>query len=330
MKKKITCIGVLILIAAMPAYSGGQSDSTAETKQEVMKFAGIANVGNAIEVSMNRMAENILERTKGFLKVEVYPGAVLGGEKELLSSTELGTIQAANIGLSMLIPAVPEIDIANLYYLFRDRDHMAKVMTGEIGKGWFAKYEQTRTARVLAANWLQGPRNTFTNKKIFTDPQSMKGIKIRVTAGVPLYAKLWTAMGALTVGLAYPEIYTSLQQGVVDACELPYDFYYSDGFYKVVPDIFLTEHLYYPNLVVINSKWMDSLPKDVQDILVKESIEGGKYQTQLTIENNQKLLDTMIKEGCRVHEVDKAAFVAAVKPLYKDFGDLYDKIMAVK
>jgi tripartite ATP-independent transporter DctP family solute receptor len=315
--------GVLMLGVSLPDFSwGGEA--------KVAKLGLIAPMGHPVQQASERLAKLVAERTQNRLQIQVFPGGTLGGEIDLRDGVSLGTVQMAGIGYPILHGIVSEMEILNLYYLWRDRTHMMKVVDGPIGSEFNQKL-RARNVEVLAANWQQGTRQTLT-KRPARNPREFSGIKIRVTAGIPVYIDLWQAMGAITVPLPFPELYSALQQGVVDAVELPLDWMYNGKFYKLGKYIDLTSHFVYTNCVLVNTGFLQSLPADVQKILRDTTVEVGEWQTELVLGQEKDLRQKMQSEGITFLETEVEAFRAAVQPVYKKWEskwgkELYDRIV---
>ncbi len=319
---------VTLLIAGGLALVFPRASFAAETK--IAKLGLIAPVGHPVQLASERLAKLVAERTQNRLQIQVFPGGTLGGEIDLRDGVSLGTIQMAGIGYPILNGIVNEMEILNLYYLWRDRTHMMKVVNGPIGAEFDRKL-RARNVEVLAANWQQGTRHSLT-KRPARNPKEFNGIKIRVTAGIPVYQDLWQAMGAITVPLPFPELYSALQQGVVDAVELPLDWMYNGKFYKLGKYIDLTSHFIYTNCVLVNTGFLQSLPPDVQKILKDAAVEVGEWQTEQVLGQEKDLRQKMESEGIAFVDTDVEAFRTAVQPVYKKWEsrwgkDLYDRIV---
>lgn len=316
-------VGLCVLAWNLPGVAWG-----ADTK--VAKLGLIAPMGHPVQQASERMAKLVAERTQNRLQIQVFPGGTLGGEIDLRDGVSLGTVQMAGIGYPILNGIVNEMEILNLYYLWRDRAHMMKVINGPIGAE-FAQKLRGRNVEVLAANWQQGTRQSLT-KRPARNPKEFNGIKIRVTAGIPVYQDLWQAMGAITVPLPFPELYSALQQGVVDAVELPLDWMYNGKFYRLGKNIDLTNHFIYSNCVLINTGFLQSLPVDVQKILKDTTREVGEWQTELVLGQEKELRQKMESEGITFVDTDVESFRTAVQPVYKKWEgkwgkELYDRIV---
>jgi tripartite ATP-independent transporter DctP family solute receptor len=323
---QVLVVCVLALGLSLPVLSWG-----AETK--VAKLGLIAPVGHPVQQASERLAKRVAERTQNRLQIQVFPGGTLGGEIDLRDGVSLGTVQMAGVGYPILSGIVKEMEILNLYYLWRDRAHMMKVINGPIGAEFNQKV-RTRSVEVLAANWQQGIRHSLT-KRPARNPKEFNGIKMRVAAGVAIYQDLWQAMGAISMPLPFPELYSALQQGVVDAVELPLDWMYSGKFYKLGKYIDLTSHFFYANCVLVNTRFLQSLPVDVQKILKETTLEVGEWQTGQVLGQEKDLRQKMESEGILFVETDVEAFRKAVQPVYKKWEGrwgkaLYDQIVGIQ
>ncbi|HTU02280.1 MAG TPA: TRAP transporter substrate-binding protein [Candidatus Sulfotelmatobacter sp.] len=329
MAQRTTHGWLLVLITGLLGLVlAAATGSAAEPK--VAKLGLIAPMGHPVQVASERLAKLVAERTGNRLQIQVFPGGTLGGEIDLRDGVGLGTVQMAGIGYPIMNGIVKEMEILNLYYLWRDRAHMMKVVDGPIGAD-FNRQLRARNIEVLAANWQQGTRQTLT-KRPARNPREFNGIKIRVTAGIPVYQDLWQAMGAISVPLPFPELYSALQQGVVDSVELPLDWMWNGKFYKLGKNIDLTSHFVYTNCVLINTGFFASLPADVQKILRDTAVEVGAWQTEQVLGQEKDLRQKMEAEGIGFVDTDVEAFRAAVQPVYKKWEskwgkELYDRIV---
>ncbi len=327
-----TARSILILVAIL-AIGAAMASQAAAGEAKVAKLGLIAPMGHPVQVASERLAKVVAERTGNRLQIQVFPGGTLGGEIDLRDGVSLGTVQMAGIGYPIMNGIVSEMEILNLYYLWRDRAHMMKVVDGPIGAEFNQKL-RGRSIEVLAANWQQGTRQSLTKRQA-RNPKEFNGIKIRVTAGVPVYQDLWQAMGAITVPLPFPELYSAFQQGVVDAVELPLDWMWNGKFHKLGKYVDLTQHFVYPNCVLINTAFLQALPSDVQKIVKDTAVEVGEWQTEQVLGQEKDLRQKMESEGIVFVDTDVEAFRSAVQPVYKKWEskwgkDLFDRIVGTR
>jgi len=294
-----------------------------------MRLALIAQVGQPIELGAQRFKQLVEQQTGGKLRVDIFPGGQLGGEIQLQDSVSNGTFQMACIGTPLAAGKLKKLDILNMYYLWKDREHMKRVLTGPIGKDLFDEYGAKTGIEVLAANWQQGTRHTMSKRR-FTKPEEARGIKIRVASGVPIYDQLWSAMGASPVPLPFPEAYSGMQTGVVDAVELPLDFIFSNGFYRLGKHLVLTGHHVYANFFLMNAKQMEAQPPEVRRILRESALAAGEHQTEILLRNENELVDKIRGTGVEVVSVDTKVFANAVKPIFERNKDTWTQAVVDK
>ncbi|OIN09142.1 TRAP transporter substrate-binding protein [Oceanisphaera psychrotolerans] len=280
-----------------------------------MKLGLIAPVGHPVEVAAQSFAQEVEKNSDGKISVKVFPGGQLGGEIELQDQVALGTIQAANIGTPVMSGKLKKLDILNMYYLWKDRDHMSRVLSGAIGQALWDEYRNSTGISVIASNWQQGTRHALM-KRAAVKPGDLAGIKIRVPAGVPLYNDLWQGMGANPVPLAFPEANAAMKTGVVDAIELPFDWMIKGGFVELGSHVALTGHYLYSNVMVVNGRWLDKLPEDLAGIVVEAAKNAGELNTRLVMEGEDALRGEIQSKGVTFVDTDYAAFQQSVQPVY--------------
>jgi tripartite ATP-independent transporter DctP family solute receptor len=305
---------------------------TALAADHTIKYALIAQAGQPVERGAQRFKQLVEQGSGGKIAVQIFPGGSLGGEIEQQDSVANGTIQMCNLGVAVTAGKLPKLNILNMYYLWKDRDHMNKVMTGPIGQELFKEYEQRTGNKVLPANWQQGTRQMLSKKKALT-PGEMRGIKIRVTAGAPIFNDLWTAMGANPVPLPFPETYSAMQTGVVDAVELPADWIFNNGFHKLGKHLLETSHSFYTNLPLINAKFFAAMPGNLQALVEDASRQAGVYQSEIVLKEQAELLGKIKDSGVEILKLDIEPFRQAVRPVYEknmnSWGrETYEKINA--
>lgn len=311
---EIAALAVTTCFAAMPAWAADYS----------IRLATIAQVGQPIDTAVNRFKEQVEAASDGRIEVLVYPGGQLGGEIEIQDNVAIGTIQMAVIGSPLTVGKLPKLDVLNMYYLWRDRTHMMAVLEGDIGQELFREYEEASGIHVIAANWQQGMRKTLLQREA-TNPEELAGVKIRVTAGVPVYDALWSAMGASPVPLPFPDAYSGMQTGVVDGVELPVDFIVNNGFHDLGKFLIETDHYVYSNFLIANSDFLNDLPDDLREIISEAGVEAGEFQTELMLQEEGALLAQLEEEGVTIVRVDIEAFREAVEPVAETRMDVWGR-----
>lgn len=313
---KMHCVALAasVCLTSVPAWAA----------EYTIRLATIAQVGQPIDTAVNRFKEEVEEASDGRIEILVYPGGQLGGEIEIQDNVGIGTIQMAVIGSPLTVGKLPKLDVLNMYYLWRDREHMDAVLNGEIGQELFREYEEASGIHVVAANWQQGMRKTLLKREVST-PEEMRGVKIRVTAGVPVYDALWSAMGASPVPLSFPDTYSAMQTGVVDGVELPVDFIVNNGFQDLGKFLIETDHYVYSNFLIINSDLYNEMPDDLREIISQAGVEAGEFQTELMLEQEADLMTRLEDEGVSIIPADLDAFRESVESVAEQQMDVWGR-----
>ncbi|WP_017728859.1 TRAP transporter substrate-binding protein [Halalkalibacterium ligniniphilum] len=279
-----------------------------------------------------KFKEIVEKKTGGQVTINIHPNSQLGGEREIIEGTQLGTIDMAFVSSGVLGNFAPEVNAFDFPFLFRDREHVERVFDGEIGADVGAKLEEVNL-KVLA--WAEnGFRNITNSKHPIKTPEDMEGLKIR-TQENRVHIDAFKALGADATPMAWPEVFTAMQQGVVDGQETPLSLIVPSNFFEVQNHLTISHHLYSAFPFVINKDKFDSLSPELQKVFVEAAEETRDWERQFMIELDEELLQTAINEGMKVvprEEFDYEAFVEASQPVYEqyeaEFGVLLKRIQA--
>ncbi len=330
MKKIAALLLILAMALGLAACGSSASTSTATPAPSVapsaeptmepqtVKLALVVTAGTPLEIACQKFAADVKEKTNGLINIEVYAGGILGTETELKEAISLGTVEMVNLGWSLLSNKFSYSMSYIGYYELSSRDSMNAFFEGETAQRLYDAYESMTGVRVICANWQQGCRHTIASRP-FSNLDELKGLKIRTPAGVTLDLDAWTSWGALPTGMALSEVYSAIEQGVVEAVECPLDYLWSYSFHEAgATNLMLTGHQLYNNLVAVNAEWFDALPADIQQIIFDCAKEAGDYQTQLVIDKENEYLQNFKDAGVNVVEISddvKAELKALVAPI---------------
>jgi len=185
---------------------------------QVIKAADVHPQGYPNVVAVQNMGEKLKQQTDGKLEIKVFPGGVLGDEKQMIEQAQMGAIDMIRISMAPVAAILPDIEVFTLPYVFRDEDHMHKVIDGDIGKSIGEKLTNNPKSRLVFLGWMDsGTRNLITKTPV-TTPEALKGMKIRVQ-GSPVALATLKAMGANAVAMGVSEVYSGMQTGVIDGAE---------------------------------------------------------------------------------------------------------------
>jgi tripartite ATP-independent transporter DctP family solute receptor len=296
-----------------------------------LKLGHLGNEENVWHKASLRFAEEVAARTKGEIEVKIFPNETLGKETDLIKGIQLGTVDFTITGESLQNWA-PASALLAVPYAIRDLDHLDKVVQGDIGKE-IAKSIDEKTGLVPLAYFARGARELTANRAIKT-PDELNGLKLRVP-NVPLFVRFWEALGAKPVPMAFSEVFTSLQSGIIEGQENPLALIRSASFFEVQKFVNRTDHVLSWIYLVGGSKKLGRLGQDQQKA-IREAAEAARvYERGLFIADEKNLEAELKAKGMTFVEVDKAAFAtkaaAAVEgSLPAELKPLYQKILAVK
>lgn len=274
------------------------------------------------ESDQQRVAETFRDRvaeyTNGSIQVDILPSAQMGGQREIIESVSLGTLEMGYGESGLYSNFVPQFGVLALPYLYRDLDHWESVVTGDIGVELGDMLSQAAGLRIV--NWVNGGyRQTFLRSKPIAAPADFEGVKIRVPES-PVFIKTFAELGARPTPIPAPEIYTSLQTGVVDAMEGSPETGFTYKIFEVADFMSLTNHILLDGSYVINQAFLDGLTDAERDAVMRAAAEVGDAQRVGWTEVNQGWLDKLGEVGLTINEVDTAPFQEVLGPLQDSFA----------
>ncbi|HQK89411.1 MAG TPA: TRAP transporter substrate-binding protein [Acidobacteriota bacterium] len=274
-------------------------------------------------VAMEHLNQLLGERTKGRVAIKIHHTRQLGDERQVVEGLQLGTVHLTVTSTGPLGGFVPEMNVVDLPFLFRDAEHAYKVLDGEIGQSLLKKFESVGIMGL--AFWENGFRHITTSKKPINQPTDMKGLKIRVMEN-KIHQAAFRQIGADAIPMAWGEVFTSLQQGLLDAQENPTPIVYAFKLYEVQKYLSLTGHFYSPAPVLLSKRTWDRLPADLQKIVYDTTLEVARFQRGLIHKEEQKQIAELRVKGMVVIEnTDKAAFREAMKPVFEQYQAQFGK-----
>jgi tripartite ATP-independent transporter DctP family solute receptor len=262
-------------------------------------------------------AKLVEERTKGDVAVKVHINAVLGGGREALEAVKVGTQTMVDAALAPVFGFEPAFGVLNLPYLFTSRKQWYELLDGPLGTELLTMLE--KLGFVGLGYPENGIRHVTNNVRPITKPEDLKGIKIRVMQS-PVFISTFKTLGGLPTAIPWAELYSALQQGVVDAQENPVVNIYGAKLYEVQKFLSLTAHTYDPNVYFMNKKFFDSLPKDYQTVIRSTAKEVIAWQRVEAQKDEQTQL-TELKSKMKVNELAKEqleAFRQSCQPVYAE------------
>jgi tripartite ATP-independent transporter DctP family solute receptor len=320
------------LLAGIGLGLGGPALAQSEM---VLKATDVHPFGYPTVEAVMWMGEELEKRTDGRLSVEMYPSMQLGGEKEMIEQAQVGAVAFARISVGPMGPLVPELNVFNLPFLFRDAAHMEAVIDGPIGDELLQKVTDHPTAGLVGLCWMNaGTRNVYNSQRPVRSIEDLEGLKIRMM-GNPIFVDTMNAMGGNGVSMGFDQLINGLQTGVVDGAENNYPTYASGQHYRYAKYYSQTEHLMIPEILVFSKHIWEQLSEEDRDLIMSLAKEAQQRQRELWYAEEEKALAEMKANGVEVIEVeDKEAFREAVQPVWEkhaaDLSELIERIQAVQ
>jgi tripartite ATP-independent transporter DctP family solute receptor len=300
--------------------TGGQTATEAwgEKNPTVLKVGSTAPSQSHYWVGMRVMASIVEDMTKGRFKFEAYPSSQLGGERDLVEGVKLGTMKLTMTSTGPLSAFNPMMKLVDLPYLFTNTQQAYKALDGPIGRQILAEFEKQGLYGVV---WYENGFRQLTNsKRVVKSPSDLKGLKIRVMES-PVMVDSLNAMGAQAVAMAWPEVFTSLQQGVIDGQENPAINHLNNRTVEVTPYVSITNHFYNPAVVIANLAWWKSLSDFDRQVFQKAAETSRDYMRWFSNYYDEaalKTAETQYKNKIE-RQIDIAGFQKAVQPVYDKY-----------
>jgi tripartite ATP-independent transporter DctP family solute receptor len=274
-------------------------------------------------IAIDTFAKEVEERTNGRYKIQTFYNGSLGGERESIEAVQLGTQELAFSSSGPVPNFVPETKILDVPFLFRDKAHARAVLDGPIGQELLTKFD-SKGFKALA--WAEnGFRHMTNSKRAVNAPEDLKGLKMR-TMENPVHIAAYKGLGIITTPMAFPEVFTALQQGTVDGQENPLPVIMSAKFDQVQKHLSLTGHVYSPCILVMNKAAFDKLSKEDQQAFLEAAKVAVKANRAKVDEDDANGVKELRAKGMDVvEEVDKEKFVAVLAPVNAQFEKQFGK-----
>ena len=274
------------ITAAMLATAGFAADYT-------MKVSHVVSASTPKGKAADFLEKRIEELTAGKIDVQVFPNSQLYGDGEELKALVMDNVQVIMPSLSKFTSIAPAMQLFDLPFIFRDKDHLYKVMDGEVGQTLKSKIDEKKQMIALDY-WDAGFKHLSTNAKPIVLPEDAAGKKYRIQSSKVLEAQFKAIDGNPQV-LPFSEVYSALQQGVVDGTENPLSNFYTKKFHEVQSSVTLTSHGYLGYLVVMSEKFWNKLPKDIQANVTQAMKEATELERKESALEDAKIMEDLRK-----------------------------------
>lgn len=315
-KTIVTCLTLAIFVLGF-ASAGVAADTIS------LKLGNKMPETNPESKGIARFAELVEQKSEGRLKIIPYYGESLGNANNQLENVMMGTQDIYVESYSFFQSWVPELSVHTIPYLFSGPEEYKEFLKGDLEAKWEKKLTDKTGIRILntAKNWVRGPYRVLVSKKPIATPDDLAGVKIRM-AGNKLLSHVWNGLGGSVVNLAWAETYLGLKQGIVEAATSPIGVLYSMKFTEVCPYVMRTDEYNQQLAFAMNNKKFESLPEDLQKILVEAVNEAGEYETQLIFQAAEEGMKKMKEEHNMVYtEPDITPWQEKAKTLYAELEE---------
>ncbi len=334
MKKVIALFLTLAMIFALAACGSqspsstsdsGSANDPAEAPAEeaasddviVLQAGHVLTEDSGYHQGLLRWAELVNERTDGHIKIEVYPNSTLGNERDMIEAVQMGMLDITIPNHAPMTNFTDAFNVFDLPFLFANRDEAYAVCDSDFAQGILDSLADINIVGISL--WENGMRYLANNKLDVVDSSDLAGLKIRTMENT-IHMASFTAWGADPTPMAFGEVYTSLQQGTIDGCEIPLETIYQNKIYEVANHITMTGHFYCTAPLLMSFNAWDRLTEEEQQILVDAANEVKPYERQLIKEADEAYYDLMKEEGVIfVDQIDADEWRSAAQSVYDSF-----------
>lgn len=325
--KKINMIILLLLLSILTACGESSSNTEVDTGSsessdadtQTFRLGHVTQTSHPYHLAAEHFAGLVEERSNGELKFDLYPARQLGGDLEMLEMIQNGSLDSGFISNAIFSGSTPVMDGLQLPFLLDSYELFGEVIQTDVVKEMLDSLA-TMNLKGLAVN-ESGMRHVGSNLSSIQSPEDMEGLKIRVSES-PLMLDIFNTLGASPTPMAYGEIYSSLQTGVIDAHEANLPAYIDENFYEVTEYITLTTHFPWPNVNVMNLDTFNNLSEEHQQIIEEAAFETAVWITEQLVEIDEKSIEELESAGADVQEIENLEpFIEAVQPVYDKYAE---------
>lgn len=311
-RKRFVGLRALAALALAAIVSGCalQEDVT------IIKLGHGLDAAHPVHIAMESMAERLDEKSGGTMRIDIYPSQQLGTERENLELLQIGSLGMTKVSTSALEGFAPQFQVFGLPYLFRDDEHRFNVLDSDVGQEILRSAEDYNLRGI--AYYDAGSRSFYTKDRAVNDPSDLRGLKIR-TQESPVAIRMVRALGGSATPISWGELYTALQQGIVDAAENNPPSFYLSRHYEVSDYFSLDEHTAVPDVVLVSTIVWNKLSPEQKQWLTEAAQESAVYQRELWREAEIEALEAVEAAGVEIIRPDKEPFREQVKPLHAEF-----------
>lgn len=315
-----------LLVAGLLAFAGAVPAAAAD---QTLSINTALTTSDPLYKGLESFRDAVAERTGGAIAVKLFPNSQLGPDEDVLEQARAGAPVAVVVDGGRLAVFQKEFGVLGAPYLASGYDGMRKVVTSPLFEEWVGKLRDASGHQVLSFNWWQGERELWTNKPV-TTPADLSGVRMR-TPGAPVWMETIKAMGATPTPMPFAEVYSALQQNVIDAVEAQLPAGQGAKLPEVTKILTKTGHINLITGLVTSAAWFDSLTPEQQAILREEALKAGDVASYGTRDSLAAIEADLEAQGMTVAEIDVTPFKAATAGVYETlgYGDLRDELQKI-
>lgn len=313
-----------------PATTGTTAVEKPAGPVKVMKIGSVNAKSRALSQGLYKFEEYLEKETNGSIKVEVYTDGVLGDDRRTLEGLQIGSIQGTTVSTGPISAFVPSIGVFDLPFLFKDAETAYKVLDGAIGQEQLDALEGS--GFIGLAYWENGWRHVSNSKREITTLEDMKGLKIR-TMESPIHVDTWKALGTNPTPMSFSQLYTALEQKVVDGQENPLANVVSNKLDEVQKFITLDGHLYGASPFMVSKVFWDTLSDDEKAAVKKVAIMVRDEERKMAQAEDKVASETLIKNGVKISELapgEKDKIKAVLQVIYDKYKGQFGETLMNK
>jgi tripartite ATP-independent transporter DctP family solute receptor len=300
----------LLILIVLGCHSGRETT--------IIKLAHGLDVTHPVHRAMVRMSEIVAEDSGGSVDIDIYPSEQLGSERECIELVQIGSIGMTKVSASVAEAFIPSFKVFSLPYLFRDRGHLFAVLEGEVGRALLLDGQESRLRGLCYFD--AGSRSFYTRDRRVDSPADLAGLKVRTQESATAM-RMVRALGGSATPISWGELYTALQQGVVDAAENNPPSFYLSRHYEVCRFYSLDEHTSVPDVLLMSTRVWGELDSRVQELVQRAALEAAEYQKVIWAEASEEALAAVAESGVEIIRPDKSPFEEAVTELIEEYRE---------
>lgn len=302
--------------------ASGGSGGEAKGEKIVLKVGHIFAADHAWQKALEGLSKDVAEATNGMVEIQAYPSSQLGGDREVAEGLQLGTVEMGLFGTGALQVLDKRLIVEELPYAWPTREKAYAAVDGKLGEA-LAKILAEKD--IIALSWWESGYRHITNSvRPIEKPEDLQGIKLRVPEA-ELRIDTFKELGALPTPLAFSEVFTSLQQNVVDGQENPLATIYSSKFYEVQKHLALSGHIWGSAVLAISKSAWDKIPADYQKVILEKADIWKEKEREMIRKSDEELLAKLEQAGMQITRPDTAAFQQKVLPVWSKYESEFGK-----